>query len=525
VAKALTRPRGRRGRTSDRHERELKRLLQSVCDDTGFRLYLATYDQPETRDKLIARVAQESEAEKVRVARLDLAKAKPETNLVGLLRAHLREADLPASWRQAVMITGIEQRLDYSAGLNGFAFLHQGNLLRDALPEAAPVPVVLWLSRLASATLPAQAPDLWHWRAANFDFTGDLAPRAEVLRELIILRPGDELRLSGMQRRARIRMLEDLLAELNRVGPAKSKRQQAERANLLLELGVEDWYLGRAAKAIPRFEQALEIFCEMGDRRGEGHALGNLGLAYADLGEPRRAIEHYEKHLAMAREIGDRRGEATTLGNLGLAYAGLGELRRAIQHYEQQLAIARETGDWHGEGGALGNLGLAYANLGDPQRAIEYYEQVLPIMRQLGDRRGEGYALGNLGNAYNSLGEPRRAIEHYEHVLPIVRESGDRPAEGSTLGNLGNAYAALGEPQRAIEHYEQQFRIASETGDPLGEGNALFNSALALHQIGERGKAINRMKAADKIYEQIEHRSREFAQRLIAEWEGEGSSG
>jgi hypothetical protein len=29
---------------------------------------------------------------------------------------------------------------------------------------------------------------------------------------------------------------------------------------------------------------------EIGDRRAEGAALGNLGLAWADLGEPRRAI-------------------------------------------------------------------------------------------------------------------------------------------------------------------------------------------------------------------------------------------
>ena len=77
--------------------------------------------------------------------------------------------------------------------------------------------MVLWLSRLASAALPAEAPDLWHWRAANFDFTGDEAPRTEIWREPA-LRPEDEGGLSGEQRRARIRMLEDLLAELERDG-------------------------------------------------------------------------------------------------------------------------------------------------------------------------------------------------------------------------------------------------------------------------------------------------------------------
>ncbi len=70
--------------------------------------------------------------------------------------------------------------------------------------------------------------------------------------------------------------------------------------------------LGETRKAIEFHEQALVIDREIGDRRGEGADLGNLGIAYADLGETRQAIEFYEQALVIAREIGDRRGEATT---------------------------------------------------------------------------------------------------------------------------------------------------------------------------------------------------------------------
>jgi hypothetical protein len=196
MAKGLTRSRSRRQKTPNPRERELKRLLLSICDDVGFRLYLATYDQPQRRDELIERVAREAETQKVQVTRLDLARAGPESSLVEMLREHVRETNLAPGWRQAVMIVGLESRLDYSAGSKGFAFLHQSNLLRDALPRAAPVPVVLWLSRMTSAALPAEAPDLWHWRAANFDFTGDEAPRLELLRELTTLRSEDHCALS-----------------------------------------------------------------------------------------------------------------------------------------------------------------------------------------------------------------------------------------------------------------------------------------------------------------------------------------
>jgi tetratricopeptide (TPR) repeat protein len=89
----------------------------------------------------------------------------------------------------------------------------------------------------------------------------------------------------------------------------------------------------------------LAIAREIGDRRGEGNALGNLGLAYYRLGQAERAIGFYEQHLAIAREIGDRRGEGTALGNLVVGYAALGQAERAIGLLEQALQIGQEIKD------------------------------------------------------------------------------------------------------------------------------------------------------------------------------------
>jgi len=52
-------------------------------------------------------------------------------------------------------------------------------------------------------------------------------------------------------------------------------------------------------------------------RQAVGWHLGNLGIAYDYLGEYRRAIEYHEQALAIDKEIGDRQGEGAALGNLG----------------------------------------------------------------------------------------------------------------------------------------------------------------------------------------------------------------
>ena len=165
------------------------------------------------------------------------------------------------------------------------------------------------------------------------------------------------------------------------------------------------------------------------NRGGEGIALGNLGLAFADLGQMDKAIGYCERQLVITRETADRRGEGNALGNLGLAYADLGETDKAIDHYEQQLVITREIKDRRGEGNALGNLGIVNKNLGETDKAIDYYNLQLVITHEIGDRRGEGNALGNLGVAYEILARYAEARDAWTAALALFEAIDDPNSE------------------------------------------------------------------------------------------------
>lgn len=162
------------------------------------------------------------------------------------------------------------------------------------------------------------------------------------------------------------------------------------------------------------------------DDQGLALSMADAGVYLTDLRlHSRDRIIWWQDALASARKTGHRAGEGAALGNLGLAWANLGETRKAIDFYEKRIVIAREIGDRRGEGNALGCLGNAWSNLGETRKAIDFYEQQLEITREIGDRRGEGIALHNMAEELPRIGETARAIATARAALVICEEIED----------------------------------------------------------------------------------------------------
>jgi len=67
------------------------------------------------------------------------------------------------------------------------------------------------------------------------------------------------------------------------------------------------------------------------------------GIAQFQISEFREAFQSWQQSLEIYHQIGDRRGEANSLGNLGLAYQSLGEYQQAIEFHQQYYDIACES--------------------------------------------------------------------------------------------------------------------------------------------------------------------------------------
>jgi tetratricopeptide (TPR) repeat protein len=211
--------------------------------------------------------------------------------------------------------------------------------------------------------------------------------------------------------------------------------------------------------AIVKYEEALKLYREAGNRSREALTLNSIGGAYLNLGENQKALDYYNQSLPLKRAIGDRGGEATTLYNIGGIYLNLGEKQKALDYYNQSLSLFRAVGSPHWEAVALNSIGLVYSDLGEKQKALEYYSQSLLLKRAIKDQRGEASILNNIGRVYSDLGEKQRALEYYNQSLPLRRAVDDHGGEAVTLSSMAFVKRSLGNFTEALTDIEASLKL------------------------------------------------------------------
>jgi len=293
-----------------------------------------------------------------------------------------------------------------------------------------------------------------------------------------------------------------------------TEAQKKVEADRLFRQGTEQGNTDQLKAAFQSWQQALNLYREIHDRKGEEQALDSLGQIYYYLGAYGKAIEYHEQSLAIAREIKDWLGEGISLKHMALAYIEKKNFAKAIDYMEQFLAIIRKFKDRQSEVGigvnmsdieidTLETLGFIHIGVANYAKSIEYYQQRLAIARELKDRKGESRTLESLGNNYRALGDFVKPLEYYERSLAISREIQDREGEGQALSALGGIYGSLGNYAKALEYYQQSLAIARQVKSRYGEGVELGQVGYAYYFLGNYAKALEYLEQSLAIAREV----------------------
>jgi len=208
-------------------------------------------------------------------------------------------------------------------------------------------------------------------------------------------------------------------------------------ARSLYELGAVAYYQTDYAGTQSYQDQALALYRELGDRRGEGLCLNGLATVTTNLGDSARARAYAEQASQVAQEVGDRQEGSRSFSILAVLAQREGNMVGAQSYYEQALQLFRQSGNRKWEALTLNNLGSVAWQRSDYAVAQTYLERALDIQRDIGNQWGESLCLENLGMVARDMGEHAQAQTYLEQGLAICRENGLHEREGIILNELG----------------------------------------------------------------------------------------
>jgi non-specific serine/threonine protein kinase len=201
---------------------------------------------------------------------------------------------------------------------------------------------------------------------------------------------GAALAESQSDHREALEMLERCLVLRRGLG------NRGELAGTLSTISLARLQAGDVNGARESEREALEIFSEVGDRRGEAIGHLHLGQIAVRASDNAAARSHFERCLVIAREIGQQECEGAGELSLGIIACDDGEVGKAASHFERSLMVCRDAADKRGEATAIrwlghmalttGNLQLAQERLIDAAKAFkafEMWEELLDCLEDL----------------------------------------------------------------------------------------------------------------------------------------------
>ena len=213
----------------------------------------------------------------------------------------------------------------------------------------------------------------------------------------------------------------------NRIGSAKC----------LTNLGNSYAALGAFEEALACHQQALEVYEQLEDASGRADSLCNVGLAHHALGvggqpgvtaciheenrDLRAALDAAEQALELYREIGNQRGEMISEFNLGTAYLCIGNAETGTTNIERSLDLSRTMEIEPSVRWALSAAARAKLFVGDIENANRLSTEAIDLLGDQSSPEGVELRFTHF-QVLTAIGHADEAMEHLEAARSAVIE-------------------------------------------------------------------------------------------------------
>lgn len=216
------------------------------------------------------------------------------------------------------------------------------------------------------------------------------------------------------------------------------------KAEILLSLSYEYRNID-SGKSLRFAEEAFVLSDSINYRKGIGHALRNLGMAYTKQGKYDTAIVLCRQAIVQGKKIEALKVVADAYNTLGIIYYYQGELDSAVKAFEGNVEAYEKLNSPVDLAGAYSNLATILENKGDYLKALEIFHQALSIFEEKEHSVGQATVLFNMASIYSEIDEYSKALEYYEKTMSLDREEGNKEGIASVWLNISDLHLEKGD--------------------------------------------------------------------------------
>lgn len=284
------------------------------------------------------------------------------------------------------------------------------------------------------------------------------------------------------------RAYRDGLAVVDQLEPSDDVKRQ--RGYLLTDLANVLTEQGRYADARRAYQEGLDQ--KLGDLRGQGVSLMQLGTLAMFEGDIKESVERYGGALALFQQLQEPAAEAAVWHQLGMAFEEARQWDEAERHYRESALIKEMLGNLAGAAQTWNHLAIVNEAAGKPAAAETWYRKAIEGSRQAGDVFTTARVLGNFADLLSSrpdrLAEARQLAEEDLAIRTTLDPGASEIWKAYSI--LANIASQEGRPTQVRKYRrlarEAKRNFAGTRHELRRRAPVILATVAAIHESGQR---------------------------------------
>jgi len=198
-------------------------------------------------------------------------------------------------------------------------------------------------------------------------------------------------------------------------------------------------------------ERCLELYRELGDKRGIAYGLNSIGVTEFSNHNFEKARSLFQESLDLAREINDEYSIAFFLGNLAEVVLALNDFEYANNLFDESITIYRRQGNKRGIAYTLMGLGALAFKKEEYDKASSLFEESISLNREIKDKQRVTEVLPFLIETEIKRAQYSRARILCEDCLSLMKELKNNSGISEVILRLAEIEYSEGQYERAAQ--------------------------------------------------------------------------